>query len=774
VSQKKTLRVFCTRHSDGRWTGLLMRWRERFFDIPPPSAYGDSWEEVLLQLESVMTERLARMGDELDRYLWGEHFETRQATVIIHPQTFRDKRMVIGAAEIPLRLTYAWAPLDGKASRPSPDGARKGDVTCNYRVMLPRFGWWFIVDSLSIAPEVLKNVISSALVGEKARWVYDFRPEGEETVREWSPRWLERAGEVAAAAADEAGDLPTVRSVADEWVERASRGKLPMPVGEPQPGFERLVDLARRDILPSILLVGPTGGGKTATIRRLARVLLDDKRAERRTRRLWATRAERILAGMVYLGMWQERCLTMANELSHEGDILYVDHLNAVLASHAEGSSILDLWRGPVESGAMSILAECTPEELERCRRREPRLIDGMELVQIAPLSPADVPTLIDLYQSRRGAVVRLHPTGAKRVTEHLDAFERSAAFPGKAVRFVDWLVEEGRGQTARTLYGPDASNTYARYSGLPLGLIAAEKPTPPSQIEAELGARVIGQRTAVAAAARVLVRFQAGLNDPERPVGSLFFVGPTGVGKTELARQLARYMFGDAERMVRVDMSEYMLGGSAGRLLATGLGGESLADRVRQRPLCLVLFDEIEKAHPEVFDLLLGVLGEGRLTDELGRLVDFRGALIVMTSNLGAGAAASPGFDALADSGVSPSLTAVRRHFRPELWNRIDAVVPFSALGPDELMRIVDLELAKIAERTGLLRRGLRLDVKSGAKDLVARLGHSPAHGARPLKRVVEELIVAPLAVRLAREPGLRDRALSIDAQGDQLTIDS
>src|SRR5262249_5414436 len=190
-----------------------------------------------------------------------------------------------------------------------------------------------------------------------------------------------------------------------------------------------------------------------------------------------------------------------------------------------------------------------------------------------------------------------------------------------------------------------------------------------------------------------------------------LLLVGPTGVGKTELAKQLERPMFGGESKMIRIDLSEYMVAGSSQRLLETGRGVTSLAQRVRNEPLTLVLFDEIEKAHPEVFDLLLGVLGEGRLTDDSGRLVDFRMALIVMTSNLGVSDTAEVGFGVAPADRQSNTERRVRHHFRPELFNRIDHVVPFDALSRDDVLRIVDLEIDKARERTGLVRRNLRLD---------------------------------------------------------------
>ena len=272
------------------------------------------------------------------------------------------------------------------------------------------------------------------------------------------------------------------------------------------------------------------------------------------------------------------------------------------------------------------------------------------------------------------------------------------------------------------------------------------------------------GQDAACASAARVLARLKAGLNDPDRPVGTLLFLGPTGVGKTELARAMAAYLFGDPARMIRLDMSEYMFAGSGQRLLAVGQGSQSLATKVRERPLSLVLFDEIEKAHPEVFDLLLGMLGEGRLTDAFGTTVDCRMTVVVMTSNLGVSESRAVGFgDGMAGDSA---LRTARRHFRPEFFNRLDQVIGFNALKPDDVLKIVELEITKAEGRAGLLRRRVTLSLDAAARQRLAELGWHPTRGARPLQRVIEERVIAPVAAYLAAHPELHDAVLAVSAE--------
>ena len=273
-----------------------------------------------------------------------------------------------------------------------------------------------------------------------------------------------------------------------------------------------------------------------------------------------------------------------------------------------------------------------------------------------------------------------------------------------------------------------------------------------------------MGQDAACDAAAGVLAAFKAGLNPPDRPIGTLLFVGPTGVGKTQLAKRIASYLFGSADRLVRIDMSEYAVRGSAQRLLRTGRGVQSLATRVRDQPLSVVLLDEIEKAAGDTYDLMLGVLGEGRLSDDSGRAVDFRQTLVLLTSNLGVRDRPPVGFDAAQDA--HDFARAVREHFRPELVGRIDRIVPFSPLGEDALRRIVDLELGRIRAREGLQRRAITLEVPDAVRDQLAREGHDPTYGARPLRRVLEARLVTPLAILLAREPQLQ--GVTFVATGD------
>ncbi len=312
-----------------------------------------------------------------------------------------------------------------------------------------------------------------------------------------------------------------------------------------------------------------------------------------------------------------------------------------------------------------------------------------------------------------------------------------------------------------------DVAEVVSRWTGVPVSRMLESERQRLTHLEQVLGTRVVGQNEAIRAVSDAVRRSRAGLQDPNRPIGSFVFLGPTGVGKTETARALAEFLFDDEEAMVRIDMSEYMERHAVARLIGAPPGyvgyeeGGQLTERVRRRPYSVVLFDEIEKAHAEVFNILLQILDDGRLTDSQGRTVDFRNTVIIMTSNIGSSYILEQSGQDWTETGEHV-LGELRRHFRPEFLNRIDDIIVFRPLGRDELKEIVDLQLRRL-ERL-LAERQLSLEVTEAAKLFIAEQGYEPAFGARPLKRAIQRLVQNPLAMRVL-EGGVEE--------GDTVVVD-
>uniref|UniRef100_UPI00333F834D ATP-dependent Clp protease ATP-binding subunit n=1 Tax=Gordonia sp. (in: high G+C Gram-positive bacteria) TaxID=84139 RepID=UPI00333F834D len=396
--------------------------------------------------------------------------------------------------------------------------------------------------------------------------------------------------------------------------------------------------------------------------------------------------------------------------LEKETDAASKDRLDALrgeLADHREKlNELLARWQG--EKTAIDAVRD-VKEELERLRGEADRAERDGDLGRAAELRYGRIPGLEKELEA---------------------AIEKTGTDPDQDVM----LQEE---------VGPDdVAEVVSAWTGVPAGKMLEGESAKLLRMEDELGHRVIGQKAAVGAVSDAVRRARAGVADPNRPLGSFLFLGPTGVGKTELAKALGEFLFDDERALIRIDMSEYGEKHSVARLVGAPPGyvgyesGGQLTEAVRRRPYSVVLFDEVEKAHPDVFDVLLQVLDEGRLTDGQGRTVDFRNTILILTSNLGAG------------GDKDHVMAAVRAAFKPEFVNRLDDVVIFDALSPEELVSIVDIQLAQLGKR--LAQRRLDLEVTPKAKEWLAERGFDPLYGARPLRRLVQQAIGDQLAKAL------------------------
>ena len=337
-------------------------------------------------------------------------------------------------------------------------------------------------------------------------------------------------------------------------------------------------------------------------------------------------------------------------------------------------------------------------------------------------------------------------------------------------------VQRDGRGILKEEVTDEDIAQVVSAWTGIPVTNLREGEREKLLKMEDRLSARVIGQREAITAVANAVRRARAGLQDENRPIGSFIFLGPTGVGKTELSRALAEFLFDDEHAMVRIDMSEYMEKHSVARLLGAPPGyvgfeeGGQLTESVRRKPYSVVLFDEIEKAHHDVFNVLLQVLDDGRITDGQGRTVDFKNTVIIMTSNIG-----SQHILEIADNAEQREalvMDALRGHFRPEFLNRVDEIIIFDRLTDQDLAKIVEIQLARLIQR--LTAQKLSIELTDEAKAYLAREGYDPVYGARPLKRAIQRDVLNPLSLELLAGRFKEGDAISVRVQDGRLIFDT
>jgi ATP-dependent Clp protease ATP-binding subunit ClpC len=562
-----------------------------------------------------------------------------------------------------------------------------------------------------------------------------------------------------------------LRGVAVNLVQRALDGRL-----RGAHGRDALVDDLEVQLVAegaTLLLVGEPGVGKTAIIEAVAQRAAEQARQggtlQQRTD-FWRVDGGRLIAGMSFVGAWESRLARIVEEVHQRDDVLVVDDLPSLCwtgRSAQSETTMADFLLPHLQRGELRILAECTPERLEAGRQRNPGFFASFRIVHVEGMSPLETYRVVLEHlrdvERERGLVAA--PELVESIQGLARRFGPRMAEPGRTVsiarRFLGEVQARGR-PTDRfgrvRITGSDALRHFGAATGLPDFVLEPGHGQPPADITRWFARRIIGQPEAVDAVTDVVAMLQQALDDPERPVATLLFVGPTGVGKTETAKALAHHLFGDAGRLLRFDMSEVRGPGSLARLVGgAGRPDGDLTRAVANQPFSVVLFDEIEKAGPGVFDLLLQVLGEGRLTNAVGRTTDFSNTVVVMTSNLGvASARRRPGFGSGAEGAADAThfRRAAEAFFRPEFFNRIDRIVPFRALSREDVAPLVSRMVGRVLGRRGLRRSGVIVHFDAPMRDWLAEEGFDPQYGARSLQRVVERELTVPLARHLADRP--------------------
>lgn len=573
---------------------------------------------------------------------------------------------------------------------------------------------------------------------------------------------------------------------------RAIDASLPASVPR-QPYRDQLIKLFGRGEKRSTLVVGPPGAGKTAVIQTLVRDLveLDDYPSHHnldRIHEVWTLSAKRIIAGMSNLGDWEKRVSEIIEDASRGRVILWIEDIHSfgrIGQSRGSDRALADLFRGPVARGEMTIVAECTPGQLQRLEDDAPSFAALFTRVVVHPTT-LDETLRILLAEVQRLEIdhaIAFSPAALKTMLELGDALYPGSALPGKALQILRELAQSAEASLPAPTPGTPRSTLrigpgevvalLSRKTGLPALLLRGDEALSASAVAQVFAAEVAGQPAAIEATTDLVLRIRAGLTDPQRPFGVYLFTGPTGTGKTELALCLASYLYSDPARLVRLDMGELSGPDAVSRLIGDRFSPEGLLTRqLLDQPFSVVLLDEIEKAHPSALNLLLQVFEEGRLTDASGNTADFRQAVIVMTSNLGAQARSTIGFGEDSGAIMHDIARAVREFFPPELFNRVDRVVPFSPLAPEVASRIAEKELSRLVGRRGLTERNIFVELGGGIVEHVVARAFDKKYGARPVKRFVESTVGALLTDRIAASAGAAFRNYLVFSTGGAIDV--
>jgi ATP-dependent Clp protease ATP-binding subunit ClpC len=536
--------------------------------------------------------------------------------------------------------------------------------------------------------------------------------------------------------------------------ERAAQGDL--ATGMPRsPYREQLQLLLGAGRGQSVVVVGPPGSGKTTLLHQAIADLLEadgytSHRNLDRVREAWSISGRRLIAGMSRLGDWEKRCVELLEDAHSRDIVLIVDdihHFGRIGRSRESERSLADFFRGPLARREIILCSACTSEELRALEQDAPSFASLLTPIHLAAATPGETLRLMvrEMRELEHRHHVAISPYTLRTVLDLSGSLLAGQAFPGKAMELLRELARahEGTRETAASVQPRDVYRLLSQKTGMPEILLQGDERLDPDKIEEELTRQVLGQEEAVKVAVDLICRIKAGLVDARRPYGVYLFTGPTGTGKTELAKCIAEYLYGSATRLHRFDMSELSGPDAPARLIGHRYNPEGLlTEKVAQQPFSLVLFDEIEKAHPSVQSLLLQLFEDGRLTDAAGKTAHFNHTVVIMTSNLGARSRAAVGFGQEAEAVLKDIARAAREFFPPELFNRIDRIVPFRPLTTEVAERVAKKELDKLCRRRGLTERSIFVHAGAGVAPRIAKEAFEAKDGARSVKRFLEDRI--------------------------------
>ncbi len=554
--------------------------------------------------------------------------------------------------------------------------------------------------------------------------------------------------------------------------------------------IRRSVQILSRRSKNNPVLIGEPGVGKTAVAEGIAAYIAgSDAPDSMAGKRLVALDLPALLAGTKYRGDFEERVKAVLKDVKKAGDvILFIDEMHTMIgAGSAEGAiDAANILKPALGRGEVQIIGATTPEEYRRHIEKDAALERRFQPVKIAEPSRSDSLKMLGAVRQslEKHHGVKISDAALTAAVDLSARYINDRFLPDKAIDLADEAAAHIRVSGGGLVTAEDIAGIVSMWTGIPVANLSADETKRLCNMESILHRRVIGQNEAVTAVSRAIRRGRVGLSDPNRPIGSFLFLGPTGVGKTELCRALAEAVFGESDAMIRLDMSEYMEKHAVSKLIGSPPGyvgyedGGQLTERVRRKPWSVVLFDEIEKAHEDVWGILLQIMDDGRLTDSAGRVVSFRNTIIVMTSNVGAKSISDgrPRMGFTPDGGDEAQLMRarineeLRRTFKPEFLNRIDETIVFRRLSRAEIRSIAERMLLTVAERFKAL--GMTLSVPDQVVDFLAERGYDEKYGARPLRRAIRSMIEDKAAELMLTDSLGRGDTVQARIDGNELIL--